>query len=272
MKNRNSQSVTPSECTTVKMFLNRPYCEGKVMPCGEEHFWKSINCKRVKLLNQMRKGDIGCNPEEFEGLKRNQPMFNFTNRYLADDDPRRNDGKYIAWNGRFLFSYHDAAFAQRVIEAHAEELGVILAFREPDYDRYWIVVDSHASDFSDDTAKKERIRVMRDLHRYFPRITPYGQWFFCRAVPEEYIDYIDEEALFYGVSRGVSNVVSTGFNKVSNGFNAEPSESPETKRQLETPETSEASETRSCRTMRLGEILDNMFGGIFKNRPAGCLR
>lgn len=266
MKNRNSQSVTPSECNTIKMFLNRPYCEGKVMPCGEEHFWRSIESKRVKRLDQMRKGIIGCNPEEFEGLKRNQPMFNFTNRYLADDDPRRNDGKYIEWNGRFLFSYHDTAFAQRVIEAHAEELGVILAFREPDYDRYWIVVDSLASDFSDDTAKKERIRVMRDLHRYFPRITPYGQWFFCRAVPEEYIDYIDEEALF----EGVSSQVSKGFNEVSNSYNDASPETSETKRQPETTETAEG--TRTFRTMRLSEILDQMFGGIFKNRPAGCLR
>lgn len=252
MKNRNSQSVTPSECNTVKMFLNRPFLEGKVMPCGEEHFWRSIECKRVKLLDQMRKGAIGCNPEEFEGLKRNQPMFNFTNRYLSDEDPRREDGINVEWNGRFIFSYHDAAFAQKVVEAHAEELGIILAFREPDYDRYWIVVDSHTSDFSDETAKKERIRVMRDLHRYFARITPYGQWFFCRAVPEEYIDYIDEEALFYGVSREDADGCKS-----------------------ETPVVRQSSPTetaRSFKTMSLSEILDNMFGGIFKNRPAGCLR
>ena len=258
MKNRNSQSVTPSECNTVKMFLNRPYCEGKVMPCGEEHFWRSIESKRVKRLDQMRKGAIGCNPEEFEGLKRNQPMFNFTNRYLPDDDPRREDGMYIEWNGRFLFSYHDSAFAQKVIEAHAEELGVILAFREPDYDRYWIVVDSGTSDFSDETAKKERIRVMRNLHRYFARITPYGQWFFCRAVPEEYIDYIDEEALFYGDMPTDKSPFDPSLGKVIADI---PEEKPKP-----------TIDARSFKTMRLGDIIDQMFGGIFKNRPAGCLR
>lgn len=179
-------------------------------------------------------------------------MFNFTNRYTPDG-PK--------WNGRFLFSYHDAKFAEKVIMAHAEELGVILAFREPDYDRYWFLVDVQPVDFSEETAKQERIRILGELHRYFPRVTPYGQWFFCRAVPEEYIDYMDSEALFEGVSTGVSK----GFNS----SDPETSEAPETS---ETTETSEASGTRSFRTMSLGEILDNMFGGIFKNRPADCLR
>lgn len=235
MKNRNSQSVIPSGCNQPTMFINRPFAEGKVFPCGEEYFWKSIECKRVKRLDQMRKGEIPHNEEEFEGLKRNQPMFNFTNRYTPDG-PK--------WNGRFLFSYHDAKFAEKVIMAHAEELGVILAFREPDYDRYWFLVDVQPSDFSEETAKKERIRILGELHRYFPRVTPYGQWFFCRAVPEEYIDYLDSEALF-----GETNEASVV-------------------RQSSPTDT----ETRTFRTMSLGEILDQMFGGIFKNRPANCLR
>lgn len=249
MKNRNSQSVIPSGCNQPTLFINRPFAEGKVFPCGEEHFWKSIECKRVKRLDLMRKGELPHNDEEFEGLKRNQPMFNFTNRYTPDG-PK--------WNGRFLFSYHDAKFAEKVIMAHAEELGVILAFREPDYDRYWFLVDVQPVDFSEETAKQERIRILGELHRYFPRVTPYGQWFFCRAVPEEYIDYLDGDALFDGVP--------TGFNYVSNSSNSETSET------SEASETSEILGTRSFRTMSLGEILDQMFGGIFKNRPANCLR
>lgn len=244
MNNPVSQSATPCECKRNRQFLNRPYAEAKVYSCKESDFWKSLNCPRVKRLDKMRKNIIPHNEEEFEGLKRNQPTFNLTNQFVPEGGTR--------WNGCFLFSYHDCKFARKVMDAHADELGVIFSFCEPDYDRYWFLVDTYATDLSDETAKKERIRVMRDLHRYFPRVTPYGQYFFVRAVPEEYIEIIEPDAMFGELPK---------------------EDTPETPAPEPAVEkTPVINETRSFKTMRLGDIIDQMFGGIFKNRPAGCFR
>ena len=237
MKNRNSQSATPSECNSIKMFINRPFAEGKTFPCGREHFWKSINCPRVVRLDQMRKNLIPHNEEEREALKLNQPTFNLTNRYMPEGG--------AVWNGRFLFCHNDTRFAQKVIDAHADELDIIFAFREPDYDRYYFLVEVHPDAYDDETAKKERLKVLNSLHRYFPRITPCGQWFFVRAVPEEYIDLIDEEALF-------------GEDAPTVCVPADP--------EPDAPDTT--LNQRACKTMSIGEVMSQFFGNIFKSHKA----
>lgn len=237
MKNRNSQSATPSECNSIKMFINRPFADGKTFPCGREHFWKSINCPRVVRLDHMRKNLIPHNEEECEALKLNQPTFNLTNRYMPEGG--------AVWNGRFLFCHNDTRFAQKVIDAHADELDIIFAFREPDYDRYYFLVEVHPDAYDDETAKKERLKVLNSLHRYFPRITPCGQWFFVRAVPEEYIDFIDEEALF-------------GEDATTVCVPADP--------EPDAPDTT--LNQRACKTMSIGEVMSQFFGNIFKSHTA----
>ena len=237
MKNRNSQSATPSECNSIKMFINRPFAEGKTFPCGREHFWKSINSPRVVRLDHMRKNLIPHNEEEREALKLNQPTFNLTNRYMPEGG--------AVWNGRFLFCHNDTRFAQKVIDAHADELDIIFAFREPDYDRYYFLVEVHPDAYDNETAKKERLKVLNSLHRYFPRITPCGQWFFVRAVPEEYIDFIDEEALF-------------GEDATTVCVPADP--------EPDAPDTT--LNQRACKTMSIGEVMSQFFGNIFKSHKA----
>ena len=237
MKNRKSQSATPSECNSIKMFINRPFAEGKTFPCGREHFWKSINSPRVVRLDHMRKNLIPHNEEEREALKLNQPTFNLTNRYMPEGG--------AVWNGRFLFCHNDTRFAQKVIDAHADELDIIFAFREPDYDRYYFLVEVHPDAYDDETAKKERLKVLNSLHRYFPRITPCGQWLFVRAVPEEYIDFIDEEALF-------------GEDAITVSVPADP--------EPDAPDTT--LNQRACKTMSIGEVMSQFFGNIFKSHKA----
>ena len=103
-------------------FLLKHYADGKVRNADEETFYDVIKCKRVLLYKDMYEGRVEHNPEELIALKGNQPLFNFCSR-------RNEDGEF-EWTGRFIFSVKNVEFARRVIDMHARELGVVLAFAE----------------------------------------------------------------------------------------------------------------------------------------------
>ena len=137
----------------------------------------------------MYEGRVEHNPEELIALKGNQPLFNFCSR-------RNEDGEF-EWTGRFIFSVKNVEFARRVIDMHARELGVVLAFAEEDLERYWFVVQVSAADyFSNDTEDEIRNSLLKKLHRYFPRVNKYGTHFFVRAEPLEAYDLINRDKLF----------------------------------------------------------------------------
>lgn len=170
-------------------FLVKHYADAKVRNADEETFYQTVNCKRVLLYKDMYEGRVEHNPEELIALKGNQPLFNFCRR--------RNEDGEMEWMGRFIFSVKNVSFARQVIDMHARELGVVLAFAEEDFERYWFVVQVPAEDyFSDDTEDEIRNRVLMKLHKYFPRVGKYGTHFFVRAEPLEAYDLIDHNKLF----------------------------------------------------------------------------
>ena len=170
-------------------FLLKHYADGKVRNADEETFYDVIKCKRVLLYKDMYEGRVEHNPEELIALKGNQPLFNFCSR--------RNEDGELEWTGRFIFSVKNVEFARRVIDMHARELGVVLAFAEEDLERYWFVVQVSAEDyFSNDTEDEIRNRLLKKLHRYFTRVNKYGTHFFVRAEPLEAYDLINRDKLF----------------------------------------------------------------------------
>lgn len=180
-----SNYVSNDDCR----FLMKHYVDGKILNSNEETFYETMKCKRLLLYKDMYEGRVEHNPEELIALKGNQPLFDFCRR-------RNEDGKF-EWTGRLLFSVKNVEFARRVIDMHARELGIVLAFVEKDYERYWFVVQVSAEDyFSDDTEDVIRNRVLKKLHKYFPRVTKYGTHFFVRAEPLEAYDLIDHVILF----------------------------------------------------------------------------
>ena len=221
-------------------FLVKHYADGKIRNANEETFYDVIKCKRVLLYKDMYEGRVEHNPEELIALKGNQPLFDFCRR-------RNEDGEY-EWMGRFLFSVKNVEFARRVIDMHARELGIVLAFAEEDFERYWFVVQVSAGDyFSDDTEDEIRNRVLKKLHKYFPRVNKYGSHFFVRAEPLEAYDLIDHEKLF-------GDDPYADFEPVdSNTPPAAPA--------------AEAIDNRSCKVMSLGEIINTIFGGVFAGNP-----
>ena len=221
-------------------FLLKHYADGKVRNADEETFYDVIKCKRVLLYKDMYEGRVEHNPEELIALKGNQPLFNFCSR-------RNEDGEF-EWTGRFIVSVKNVEFARGVIDMHARELGVVLAFAEEDLERYWFVVQVSAEDyFSNDTEDEIRNRLLKKLHRYFPRVNKYGTHFFVRAEPLEAYDLINRDKLF-------------GEDPYADFESVESNTPP-------TAPASEAIDIRSCKTMSLGEIINTIFGGVFAGNP-----
>ena len=233
-------------------FLLKHYADGKVRNADEETFYDVIKCKRVLLYKDMYEGRVEHNPEELIALKGNQPLFNFCSR-------RNEDGEF-EWTGRFIFSVKNVEFARRVIDMHARELGVVLAFAEEDLERYWFVVQVSAEDyFSNDTEDEIRNRLLKKLHRYFPRVNKYGTHFFVRAEPLEAYDLIDRDKLFGEDPYEGSEFMDDG--------SGNPPTAPASLNSQPSALNQKAIDIRSCKTMSLGEIINTIFGGVFAGNP-----
>lgn len=233
-------------------FLLKHYADGKVRNADEETFYDVIKCKRVLLYKDMYEGRVEHNPEELIALKGNQPLFNFCSR--------RNEDGELEWTGRFIFSVKNVEFARRVIDMHARELGVVLAFAEEDLERYWFVVQVSAEDyFSNDTEDEIRNRLLKKLHRYFPRVNKYGTHFFVRAEPLEAYDLIDRDKLFGEDPYEDSEFMDDG--------SGNPPTAPASLNSQPSTLNQKAIDIRSCKTMSLGEIINTIFGGVFAGNP-----
>ena len=233
-------------------FLLKHYADGKVRNADEETFYDVIKCKRVLLYKDMYEGRVEHNPEELIALKGNQPLFNFCSR-------RNEDGEF-EWTGRFIFSVKNVEFARRVIDMHARELGVVLAFAEEDLERYWFVVQVSAEDyFSNDTEDEIRNRLLKKLHRYFPRVNKYGTHFFVRAEPLEAYDLINRDKLFGEDPYEGSEFMDDG--------SGNPPTAPASLNSQPSTLNQKAIDIRSCKTMSLGEIINTIFGGVFAGNP-----
>lgn len=233
-------------------FLLKHYADGKVRNADEETFYDVIKCKRVLLYKDMYEGRVEHNPEELIALKGNQPLFNFCSR--------RNEDGELEWTGRFIFSVKNVEFARRVIDMHARELGVVLAFAEEDLERYWFVVQVSAEDyFSNDTEDEIRNRLLKKLHRYFPRVNKYGIHFFVRAEPLEAYDLIDRDKLFGEDPYEGSEFMDDG--------SGNPPTAPASLNSQPSTLNQKAIDIRSCKTMSLGEIINTIFGGVFAGNP-----
>ena len=233
-------------------FLLKHYADGKVRNADEETFYDVIKCKRVLLYKDMYEGRVEHNPEELIALKGNQPLFNFCSR--------RNEDGELEWTGRFIFSVKNVEFARRVIDMHARELGVVLAFAEEDLERYWFVVQVSAEDyFSNDTEDEIRNRLLKKLHRYFPRVNKYGTHFFVRAEPLEAYDLINRDKLFGEDPYEGSEFMDDG--------SGNPPTAPASLNSQPSALNQKAIDIRSCKTMSLGEIINTIFGGVFAGNP-----
>lgn len=173
-------------------FLVRPMYEGKTFPCFESGFnatrEESI---RVRRMEDMRLGIEKCTTQQFEEYLGKQPVFYFQERFADGELPS------YEWNGFLLFAIRGTETARKTALAHKDELHIILSFDDPDYDRYYILVDTGTGGGTPGEFLKWQEDV-RDLclKKYFHKPLGFNTERFTRALTPDHYDIVDVDVLF----------------------------------------------------------------------------
>lgn len=207
---------------TKSTFIVRPRYEGRAFPCYESGFEATTSESiRVIRLEDMRLGLKDHTSDEFYNLKGKQPTFYLQER-LASDNPG------FEWNGLLLYSVRDKKSARKVALALKEKLHIVMAFDDPDFDRYFILVDTETGGGSEEEFIQWRTDIRDTMIRpYFHMPVGYNHNFYIRALLPEYYHIVDRDVLF-----GKPEAIET--------------------------------DTCSCKPMSVGEIIKSFFGNLFR--------
>lgn len=166
--------------------------EGNSMPCNEFHFDLTCNESiRVHKLEDARLGISELTDEEYYLLRGRQPIFYFQERF-ASDRPG------YEWNGLLLFSVKKhAEDARKVAHSVKEELNIVLAFTDPESERYFFLIDTK----TDGGTEQEHDQWASDIFdtqvsRYFHKARFHKMTTYTNALLPEYYDILNREALF----------------------------------------------------------------------------
>ena len=173
-------------------FLVKPMYEGKSMRCDDYHFDLTCNESiRVHKLEDARLGITDLTEEEYYLLRGHQPIFFFQECFAADRPG-------FDWNGYLLFSVKkNIEDARKVALANKEKLNIVLSFTDPEYDRYYMLIDTKL----DGGSEEEHDQWAKDIldtqvSRYFHKARIHKLDAYCNALLPQYYDIIDREALF----------------------------------------------------------------------------
>ena len=195
-------------------FLVKPLPKGRPYPCYERGFDTTIeDCQRVARLEDMRLGIEEHTPDEFFLLNGNQPVFYLQERYSAAGMAREEGGKLedIEWNGLLLFLCGGKDEARRLVMAYREDWHIVLAFDEPDSDRYFLVVDTMTEDLSGSSFLKSQVEWKSRLELILGKTTCVKLEFYVRVYASSHYDIVDRESLF-GKAAGKGSE-PTGFHR-----------------------------------------------------------
>lgn len=173
-------------------FLVKPLLEGKSLPCDLYHFDLTRKMsRRVQKLDGMR---LGCEPHtraEYFELLGQQPIFYLQECYAPE-------GIGYDWNGLLLYSVQGhIQDTRKVAKLVKDELHIVMAWHDPHFDRYFILIDSQTGGGSDaDFRQWSRDIYHTQVSRYFHQAVSHGKAFYCNALLPEYYDVVDTEALF----------------------------------------------------------------------------
>ena len=177
---------------TQAKFLVKPMYEGNSMPCNEFHFDLTRNESiRVQKLEDARLGIIDLTDEEYYLLRGRQPLFYFQERF-ASDRPG------YEWNGLLLFSVKkNIEDARKVAHSVKDELNIVLAFTDPESDRYFFLIDTKTDGGTEQEHDQWAIDICdTQVSRYFHKARYHKMTAYTNALLPEYYDILDREALF----------------------------------------------------------------------------
>lgn len=179
-----------------KTFLLKATISAKSRMCSCYDFDKAMESYRVNLLEDYRYGIEDMTAEELFKLMGNQPIL-FLQEAKVSQDESLSDGSIFKWNGKLLFSVMGKEDARKVALAHKADLHIVLAFDDPDADRYFILIDTG----TDGGSKEDFLQWQQNLKemilsRYFHHPSGKTLDFYVRALTSPHYDIIDRDALF----------------------------------------------------------------------------
>lgn len=196
---------TPS-CRYGKTFLLKATISAKSRMCSNFDFDKATDCYRVNLLENYRYGIEDMSAEEHFKLVGNQPILFLQEakktwspllKAKVSNDEALSDGSIFKWNGKLLYCINGKEDARKVALAHKADLHIVLAFDDPDADRYFILIDTG----TDGGSKEDFLQWQQNLKdmilsRYFHNPSGRSLDFYIRALTSPHYDIIDRDALF----------------------------------------------------------------------------
>jgi len=177
------QSATRNE----SRFLVRPNYEGKSFPCYESSFDNTCLCPRVVRLEDMRLGTEAHTPQQYFDLKGKQPTFWLQERWGAEG---------IEWNGLLLFAAQGKEAARQTVRTHRQEWNVVLAFDEPDADRYFFLVATPTDGGTEKDFARWQQETKNRLQKSLKGVKTFRLASYTRAYTAEHYDIVDRDALF----------------------------------------------------------------------------
>lgn len=224
MNNSNSTSANANTTATRanSTFLVKPMYEGKTFRCYESGF--NATCEdsiRVIRLEDMRQEIANTQRsslnsklyEQFYDLRGKQPLF-----YLQERFAQEHVG--FEWNGFLLYAVNkNKADARKVALANQDKLHIVLAFDDPDSDRYYMLIDTQTGGGTEDDFLTWRADIREGImQHYFHKPVGFGMDYYIRASTPDHFDIIDRDVLFGNAEEcGVSEVSG-----VSGGFKNQP--------------------------------------------------
>lgn len=215
-----NKSVPANAIRTKSTILVKPRYEGRTYPCYESGFDDTTTESiRVIRLEDMRLGIEDHSPDEFYDLKGKQPTFYLQARHAADRPG-------IEWNGYLLYSVSDKKSARKVAVANKEKLHIVMAFDDPDTNRYFILVDTETGGGTEEEFYLWRKDISDTMiSPFFHKPVCHNLNFYTRALLPEYYHIVDRDVLF-----GTPEVIDT--------------------------------DSRTCKPMSVGEIIKSFFGHL----------
>lgn len=194
MKNSVSTSAIANTTGTRanSTFLVKPMYEGKTFRCYESGF--NATCEdsiRVIRLEDMRLGIEDHTNEQFYDLRGKQPLFYFQERFAQEHVG-------FEWNGFLLYAVNkNKADARKVALANQDKLHIVLAFDDPDTDRYYMLIDTQTGGGNEDDFLTWRADIREGImQHYFHKPIGYGMDYYIRACTLDHFDIINRDALF----------------------------------------------------------------------------
>ena len=169
----------------------RPTVDDRPGSCFEPNFDRTLDSYRVRLQEDRRQGLVECSHNQFDMAQKLVPVFYLQEKYR---DPFRHDT--YQWNGKLLYSMPDADHVRDVLAEIGDELPISLAFEEADTHFYFILIETYSEDLSVDNFLRQQKIWDVLLKEHFCNTRHYSLGYYVRALPEQYYDIIDRDALF----------------------------------------------------------------------------